>query len=335
MTHKSRMLFTQGLEQHMNLSYRLREVQELGRVMAMDPDSVKGQEAFMDSLSQLGSGLLSVSKWVGGKALQGLTSGFKAAGAQLSKTFDDNKTLIRKAISSANADSEHSIELTGAQVSVITITGDPDHIGQDMDTLLKQLELLDGHSKAVLDYLDSQLIAVRKLKDAKSTDDVFAVIDAVQKLKYPAFKLPHDQKGAARSEVMPGGKEWTFNDPDGSSPKYSMSGDAPAGESGNLSLSKSQVTEVLNKLDKVNSLHQRVKAAYDSYLAFLKSWSDMVKAVDESLGKLEFKVSKSALKEAEKLLEGNHGALAFYSGFTPRVVGYTDRYIHGVLGVFA
>jgi hypothetical protein len=92
---------------------------------------------------------------------------------------------------------------------------------------------------------------------------------------------------------------------------------------------------VLNKLDKVNSLHQRVKDAYDGYLAFLKSWAEMVKVVDEALGKLEFKVSKSALKEAEKLLEGNHGALAFYSGFTPRVVGYTDRYIHGVLGVFA
>jgi hypothetical protein len=334
MSQNKRLLIT-GMEQHLQLSQSLRDVIELGSLMALDVDSVKGQEAFMDSLQNLGSGLLSVTKWVGGKALSGLTTGFKAAGSQLSKTFDDNKTLIRKVISSASDKEEHSIELSAAQVALITSQGDHDHIGHDMDVLLSQLEILDKHSKEVLDHLDAQLIAVRKLKDAKHTDDVFAVIDAMEKLKYPAFKLPRNQSGAQHSAVLPGGKEWTFNDPDGYSPKYSMSGDSPAGEGGNLSLSKSQIAEVLNKLDKVNSLHQRVKDAYDGYLAFLKSWAEMVKVVDEALGKLEFKVSKSALKEAEKLLEGNHGALAFYSGFTPRVVGYTDRYIHGVLGVFA
>lgn len=332
---QNKRLLVEGLEQHLVLNQTMRDIIELGNLMQTDPNSVKGQEAFMDSLKDLGSGLLSVGKWVGGKALQGLTAGFKAAGSQLSKSFDDNKTLIRKVLSAQSSKDDHSIELSAAQVALITSKGDPDHIGQDMDALLGELDNLDKHSKAVLDHLDAQLIAVRKLKDAKHTDDVFAVIDALEKLKYPAFKLPHEQKGAVHSELLPGGKEWVFTDPDGYSPKYSMSGDAPAGEGATLSLSKAQVSELLNKLDKVNSLHQRVKATYESYLAFLKSWSDMVKLVDEALGKLEFKVSKSALKEAEKLLEGNHGALAFYSGFTPRVVGYTDRYIHGVLGVFA
>lgn len=317
---------TAGLEQHVQLLRANHDLNLLGQLMATDPYSVAGNEAFGDSMKNLGTGLLSVTMWVGGKALNAFTAGISAAGNQLAKSFDDNKSYIRRLLAATAKEDEHNLKLTATQVAMITSKGDPDSISRDMDTLISHLELLDKHSKAVLDHLDAQLIAVRKLKDAKHTDDVFKVIDAAEKLKYPAFEA---------SGVLPGGKKWTFSNADGNAPKYSMSGDTPAGEGGNVSFSKSNVSELLNKLDKVNSLHQRVKQAYEGYLAFIKSWSEMVKGVDENLTKLEYRVSKSALKEAEKLLEGNSGALAFYSGFTPRVVGYTDRYIHGVLGVFA
>jgi hypothetical protein len=99
-------------------------------------------------------------------------------------------------------------------------------------------------------------------------------------------------------------------------------------------LDKSAVSNILSKLAKINAMHTRLKDAYDGYLSFLRSWSDMVKSVEPSLSKLD-KVSRTAISQAEKILAGDTQALAFYSGFTPRVVSYTDRYIHGVLGVFA
>ena len=326
---------TSALEQHIRVIQTGNDVMNLGRLMLTDPHSVAGNEAFADSMQELGSGLLSVTKWVGGKALSAFSSSLEAAGKQLSKAFDDNKSYISRVLSSASKAEEHKLKLTATQVAMITAKGDPDNLSRDMDLILSHLEMLDKHSKDVLNHLGAQLAAVRKLKDVKDTDDVFAVIDACAKLKYPVFKLPRSSKDVYESELLPGGKEWSFHDPDGSSPKYSMSGDTPAGEGAELTMSKSAASELLNKLDKVNSLHQRVKQAYDGYLEFIRSWSEMVKGVDENLTKLEYRVSKSALKEAEKLLEGNSGALAFYSGFTPRVVGYTDRYIHGVLGVFA
>jgi hypothetical protein len=317
---------TSALEQHIKLLQAGNDVIDLGRLMATDPHSVAGNEAFADSMKELGNGLLSVTMWVGGKALTAFSSVIQTAGSALSKSFDDNKSYIKRLLGDVGKADDHTLKLSATQVGMITCKGDPDNISRDMDILIRNLEALDKHNKAVLDHLDAQLIAVRKLKDAKHTDDVFGVIDAVEKLKYPVL---------AASDVLPGGKEWTFTSGDADTPKYSMSGDTPAGEGGDLSLSKSSAAELLNKLDKVNSLHQRVKAAYDGYLAYIKSWTEMVKGVDENMTKLEYRVSKSALKEAEKLLEGNRGALAFYSGFTPRVVGYTDRYIHGVLGVFA
>jgi hypothetical protein len=207
-------------------------------------------------------------------------------------------------------------------------------LGHDMDVLLKALDSLDKHSKDLLSYLDKQLFVARKLKGVKSAQDIFAVVEEFQGLKYPMFHLPHSKAGSEFSDELPGGKVWEFAYNEGKHPKYLIGGDAPAEAGSSVTLSKSEVSALLSKLDKVNSMHKRLKESYDRYLSFIKAWSDMVKAVDTNLSKLD-KVSSSASAEGEKILAGEANALAFYSGFTPRVVSYTDRYIHGVLGIFA
>lgn len=324
-----------GLNQHMALGQSLRDVQELGKLLGAPGGCVAGNEDLVESLKGLGGGAFSVAKWVGGKTLTAFSSGIKAAGEQLSKTFDDNKSYIKRLANQANNEQEQGIKLSSSLSALLTAKGDADTLVHDMDVLASHLEALDKHNKDILSYLDSQLVILRKLKSATHTDDVFNVVESFEKLEYPEFKLPNHSKGKGESSGLPGGKVWIFSNEEGNAPKYSMSGDAPAGEAGELNLSKSAVTELLNKLDKINNLHQQVKGSYESYLSFIKSWSDMVKEVDGKLEALNYRVSKTALAQAEKLLEGDRGALAFYSGFTPRVVGYTDRYIHGVLGAFA
>ena len=303
--------------------------------MSREIQRVTGNEDFKEGMKSLGGGALSVAKWLGGKTLTAFSAGITAAGTQLQRSFDDNKTHISKVLSSSSKGDSRELKLTAAQVSALTSKGDPDTFEKDLDVYMAHLEGFYKHGKEVQEFLDEQLVAVRKLKDAKHTDDVFKVIETVEKLTYPAFKLESHKGSTYTSALLPGGTTWIFSDPDGTAPKYIMSGDTPAGEGATLTFSKAEVSSILNKLGKVNDLHQRVKQSYDGYLSFVKSWSEMVKTVDENLGKLEYKVSKSALKAAGNLLEGNTGALAFYSGFTPRVVGRTDRYVHGVLGVFA
>lgn len=320
-----------SLTQHMALSSSLREVGEFGKLMG-HPGEVAGNESITLAVSALGSGTLSAGKWVGGKLLQGFTAAIKGTGNQLAKTFDDNKSYIKRVTGSLSDEKDYKLSATLS--SLLTAKGDPKTLSRDLDVLSDHLDLLDKHSKDINEYLTKQLVIVRKLKDVKHTDDVFKVIEEFEKSTYPIFKLSGHVDDGTKSSGLPGGKVWTFTIEDGE-PKYSMSGDAPAGEAGDLSLSKSEVTSLLQKLDKVNSLHQRVKGNYDRYLESIKTWSDMVQAVDEKLSALEYRVTKTALVQAEKLLSGNQGALSFYSGFTPRVVGYTDRYIHGVLGVFA
>lgn len=295
---------------------------------------VEGNEDFMENVKELGSGMFEVSKWVGGKTIDLFGKALGAAGSGLYRAFSDNDTLIRKLTQNFSKIEDHELNLSKTTIALITANGDIGHIGHDMDTLLSSLDILDKHSKEILSYLDKQLLVARKLKGASSSENIFAIVEEFEAVKYPAFKLPHSKGTSTYSDTLPGGKVWECVYGDGKSPKYVIGGDAPAEAGSSVTLSKSEVNALLNKLDKINSMHKRLKTSYDSYLSFIKSWGEMVKTVDANLTKLD-KVSSSAMAEGEKLLSGEANALAFYSGFTPRVVSYTDRYIHGVLGVFA
>lgn len=329
--------YSQCLEQHQNLMQFQKELMELGVIMRSNTAPVVAgcedlKEDALNGLVSVGRGLFSVTKWVGGKAIDGFIKGITFAGNQVSKSFDDNQSLIKNILKDVNKVADKDIKLSAAKVALITAKGDPDHILQDMDTLIKVLEIFDKHTKDLIAYLDKELVTLKKLKGASKSEQIHSVIDEFNDLKYPAMNLGNQMGDAFKSDALPGGRYFIFTNKD--TPSYSMSGDAPSGEGKTLTMSKSEVSEILNKLEKVNELHTRVKESYDNYLGFIKSWAEMVKGVDGNLSQLD-QVSKTVIGEAEKLMSGNMGALAFYSGFTPRVVGYTDKYIHGVLGVFA
>lgn len=329
--------YVDALEQHQDLMQAHSELLELGSIMGMD--DVEGSEALkeaaMDSLSSVGRGLFSVSKWVGGKAIDGFIRGMTTAGNQLNKSFNDNQGLIKNVLKDAGKVADKDIQVTGKKIGLITATGNPDRILHDMELLVKDLEVVEQHAKDLIGFLDRELVTLKQLKSAKKSEDIHKVIDAFNELEYPVMKFADRLDKAYKSEVLPGGRFFLFKQEEDDKPAvYSIGGEPHEGEGVTLNLSKTEVTDILNKLGKVNALHLRVKASYESYLGFIKSWAEMVKGVDGNLSQLD-QVSKTVIGEAEKLMAGNMGALAFYSGFTPRVVGYTDKYIHGVLGVFA
>lgn len=333
--HKGR--YVECLEQHQNLMQSHRELIELGGIMrSPEAPHIIGNEDLkekaLESLTSVGRGLFSVTKWVGGKAIDGFLKGITMAGNQVSKSFSDNQSLISNILKDVNKVADKDIKIPANKIAAITAKGDPHQIQHDMDTLIKTLEIFDKHSKDLMAFLDKELITLKKLKGASKSEQVHAVIDEFNDLKYPKLDFGNDMGTASKSDALPGGRYFIFDNKSG--PSYSMSGTPPEGEGATLTLSKTEISEILNKLEKVNALHTRVKESYDNYLGFIRSWAEMVKGVDGNLSQLD-QVSKTVVGEAEKLMSGNMGALAFYSGFTPRVVGYTDKYIHGVLGVFA
>jgi len=292
-----------------------------------------GNEDFAESMKSLGSGALSVAKWAGGHTLDLLDKGIKTAGAQLTKTFDSNKSLIGKIPNAMKDDENHAFTFSGPLVGALTSTGQWSDFGSDLDELIKTLEGFQKHAHDVKDHLSRELVVARKLKSVKTTNDVMNVVREFEGLHYPEYKLPHKNGEWMVSEVLPGGRviKCKFKDND---VVYSMSGDKPAGESHTLEASKSDLQSVLAKVAKLNDLHLQVKGSYADYLDFVKSWSSVVEEASKGLSETT-NVGSQIISEAESILKGNAHALAFYSGFTPRVVSYVDKYIQDVLGVLS
>ena len=329
----TRQLYIEGLEHHLELIESQTDLQRLGGLLATDMHQRTGVEDVEGAKEGLRVAF-NAAKWIGGTSYTLFSKLLSSAGDKLLRSFGANETLIKKLLSKFSTVEEHELSISKTALATITCEGDLADLSRDMDVMLRALESFERHSKDVLAYLDKQLLTAKKLKGVSTTDALFAVVEEYDKLEHPEFKLPHHSGNKWSSDVLPGGKVWEYEHPEKGAPKYSMNGDTPAGAGTSATMSKSEVSSLLTKLDKVNAVHKRVKQSYDNYLSFLKSWADMVKAVDGNLSKLE-NVSKTAHGEAEKILAGNSEVLAFYSGFTPRVVSYTDKYIHGVLGVFA
>lgn len=292
-----------------------------------------GNEEFVDSLKDLGSGVLSVAKWVGNKTYPLFVQGVKTVGTQLSKSFDDNKSLTSKIGNVMKSDEEYNFSFSTATMGNITSTGQWSDFGGDLDTLIKTMESYANHLHQVKDFLSKELVVARKLKSANNTNSVMSVVREFEGLKYPTYSLPHKNGEWLLSDVLPGGKVLKFKQTENVS-DYSMSGDKPAGESHTLTASKSDVQSVLAKINKLNEIHIKVKESYADYLDFVKSWASVVEETSNALGEVSG-VGTSVLNEAERILKGNPNALAFYSGFTPRVVSYVDKYIQDVLAVLS
>lgn len=327
-------LYVQGLETHTELVEFNHELTKLHDAVQ---GSIAGNEGYQEVLGTLGegmgtlgAGLLTTVGWVGGKTVTAFANVLGGAGKLLIKAFSDNDVLIRKLFQQFSKAEEHEIKFTKDKIKLITSKGEIDSVSKDMDTLLHTLELLDKHAKDVITFLDARMNVLRGLKGVSTTEAIYQVIDKHEALKYPSLNLPHRNGNNYSSDILPSGKVLVFNSAD---TKYLMNGDTPEGSASTTTMSKSEVSGLLLKLDKVNGMYKRFKTNYESYLSFLKSWGEMVKTVEGNLGSLD-KVSKSAQNDVERLLGGEPAALAFYSGFTPRVISYTDRYIHGVLGVF-
>lgn len=330
-------LYIQGLENHAELLEKNTQlILWSDRLMDGRVDGNEDMGAALTTLGEgfkaLGGGMFSVVSWVGGKTASALGTVLGGAGNLLSHAFSDNDVLIKKIIQSFASSDDKEVDFSAAKIALLTSDGDLDTFERDMEALVDNLALIDKHGKDLITFLDKRMVILRKLKDVKTTEDVFKVIDEYDRENYPVLPFKHhDSSDNYTSDILPNGKVFEYH---GNGNKYLMSGDSPEGSATSMTVSKSDVSRILTKLDKVNGMHKRFKSNYDSYLSFIRSWADMVKSVEGNLSGLE-RVSKSALGEAEKFLGGDPRVLAFYSGFTPRVVSYTDRYIHGVLGVFA
>ena len=205
----TRQLYAEGLDNYQTMLEHERNLGAIGLLFA-STGKVDGNEGLAEAFSDLGSGLFSVAKWMGGKTLSAFSSVLGSAGTALSKSFSDNNVLIERITQKLKSDEDREYTLSEATIVLLTCKGDANNLTHDMDTLQRHLDLLVKHSGEVLNSLDKQLVSAKKLKSATTTDQVFAAVEAYDAVKYPLFHLDHNKGDSFVSDVLPNGKTWEY-----------------------------------------------------------------------------------------------------------------------------
>lgn len=289
--------------------------------------SVAGVETittFFEGVKSFGKGSLSVAQWVGGKIGNGLGKGLSTAGNGLFNLFSANDALIKSMLLTVK-DSE-SLVFTEANLKTLTSTGEVSDLSSDLSNLLSAVKSLDKYSHELQTYLNAQLIVIKKLSSVKDAGGVAKVIEEFDNLTPPSINVFGSSN---KSELLPGGKTLEFT-PEPT--KYIMSNSDVRATSTELDMSSGKKKELLRELQNINAMFKKIKQSYDAYSNFIKSWQTTVQSIAKNLDKLEG-IPNGVQRAIESKLSGDAQALLFYSGFTPRVMTYTDSYLKTFIGV--
>lgn len=309
----------------------------LTELVSLSKPSIAGQEDLKGSLmniaSDAGNGMLTVSKWLGGQSLSLFTKLFKEANTQISLSLASNKSLIGKTGNVLGKETlADSYSISSATAASLTSTGKFGDFFKDADDLVSAAGLLKEHVKEVNNYLDRSVAIAVRVARVKSNEDGVKLLTEFANLKFPKFDLPNKPSNVMFvSDVLPGGKVFKqkYSDEEGSV-EYFFTGDKPSGEASEYRPDQGELKTLLNKLTTINELHYSLVNANIAYLRYIEKWNKAVSAGFKHIDDAE-DMASSTKSDLNKLLSGSKPVLSFYGDFTPRVITYTDKYIHDVL----
>lgn len=301
---------------------------------------IEGNESFTETLKQLGSDvgtkLLKAGNWAGGQALTALKTGFSKVNKELNFCFASNQTLIKKLSTGIGKLSDiEELSITAEQVANITSDGNLNTLIKDRDELIDVCKVIKQHTEEVNVYLEKSLIIFKRLASVRNDGEALEIYNDFVSLQYPKLKLDYEKSnGMYATKELPAGKVITVTFKEGGNVSYSMSGSKPSGTPSSLDMSKDEIKHFIDKLNPINELHKTLITANEYYLKFSANWASAVKSVSSHLDDTN-SISSTVCKDLESIMHGNANCLAFYSGFTPRLSTYVNKYIRDVLNIMS
>lgn len=296
---------------------------------------VSGAEGFnFDGFKQTAGELFNHVKFAAGETFKYSAEGYNKLSRAILATYGTHKQalyVLKRDLgrNGVNADKP----FTGALASSLTSTGKPEDYLDDIVILLKALESLKKHTQDVNAYLESLLVLVKRIGSVKDTAEAVELIDRYNTHKKPLWTLPeHPTDTMSVSEVLPAGKVFKFEHDKNNHVKYSMSGDKPAGESREGGIDQVMLSKAIQETERVNEHLTFFSKQLTTYLSFIKRWGEAVKT---SIGHLENndEIGDTVKRKLEQMMDGPEEYLLFYSGFLPKVVAYTDRFVQDSIGL--
>lgn len=296
-------------------------------------DSLQGlilQDIRVDGAESFFTDVLGKIKQVGSVAgeasVSAVTQATKAAVSGIIKTLGTRRMFIAHTNHRLNKETlKEELTFNTAFLKKVTRDGKPSDILDGLEDLQKTMDLLKSFLQDVEVYASKELSYLDRIASVKTTDDAVSLLNGLDALKYPQFKLPEsDMKETVSSVLLPGGKKLWF---DSRSDKASIVSFTSPGEEVTESFAKDDVKAILTKLNKLVETYQYVVKALNQYESYTKKFNTVLGKSFAHLDTLKGTLSASLLSDMRSRLEGNTKVFSLYSGFLPQLMIYLDDYV--------
>lgn len=296
-------------------------------------DSLQGlilQDIRVDGAESLFTDVLGKLKQAGSVAgeasINAISQATKTAVSGIIKTLGTRRMFIAHTHNRLNKETlKDELTFNTAFLKKVTRDGKPSDILDGLEDLQKTMDLLKSFLQDVEVYSSKELSYLERIASVKTTDDAVSLLNGLDALKYPEFKLPEsDMKNTVSSVLLPGGKKLWF---DNRTDKTTIVSFTSPGEEVTESFAKDDVKVILTKLNKLVETYQYVVKALNQYESYTKKFNTVLGKSFAHLDTLKGTLSASLLSDMRSRLEGNTKVFSLYSGFLPQLMIYLDDYV--------
>lgn len=296
-------------------------------------DSLQGlilQDIRVDGAESLFTDVLGKLKQAGSVAgeasINAISQATKSAVSGIIKALGTRRMFIAHTHNRLNKETlKDELTFNTAFLKKVSRDGKPSDILDGLEDLQKTMDLLKSFLQDVEVYSSKELSYFERIASVKTTDDAVSLLNGLDALKYPEFKLPEsDMKNTVSSVLLPGGKKLRF---DNRTDKTTIVSFTSPGEEVTESFAKDDVKVILTKLNKLVETYQYVVKALNQYESYTKKFNTVLGKSFAHLDTLKGTLSASLLSDMRSRLEGNTKVFSLYSGFLPQLMIYLDDYV--------
>lgn len=284
---------------------------------------VDGAESFFTDVLEK---LKHVGSVAGETSINVISQATKSAVDGIIKTIGTRRMFISHTYNRLNKETlKEELTFNSTFLKKVTRDGKPEDILDGLNDLQKTMDLLKSFLQDIEVYSSKELSYLERIASVETTDDAVSVLNGMDALKYPEFKLPEsNMKNTVCSVLLPGGKVIWFDE---RTHKTSIVSFTSPGEEVTESFAKDEVKTILTKLNKLVETYQYVVKALNQYESYTKKFNTVLGKSFAHLDTLKETLSASLLSDMRSRLEGNAKVFSLYSGFLPQLMIYLDDYV--------
>lgn len=290
---------------------------------------IDGNESMLsDIMSSVQSSVAGGVKSLGGKLADGFVKTLKDTNQALLKAVGARRLLLSTLANRAKKDGvKDEVVFPEGLLKKVTIKGQYSDIIPAIKVLEEAIKQVHEYEQGLEACYYRELELLKSISSIKETKDAATLLAKLDALQHPEPKFPDHSNSMLRTKLLPGGREFVYNE---STCRFAIESEDIKADDETTSFAESDMVRILGECNKLIETFNLLAKCNDRYGKYIAEFNTVVGKSFSHLEELKGSVSATLLNDLESRLQGDPATFAFYTGFLPKVVLIVDNHVEAL-----